>query len=200
MNYKTYIEAELFKEWSKSIFENATKHGWHDKSISKQQYLGLIMTEVAEAVEADRNNRRANTEMMAEIMKVQAESEYGLTPQWYDYWFMDYYREYVKGSIEEEFADVVIRILDMAYEIHGYKMRWRGYYPWGDVYHEDLTFIEQAWHYVKEVLNWGTMNISDSVSYIFDWADHLNIDLKQHIEWKMKYNEYRSYKHGGKKY
>ena len=26
------------------------------------------------------------------------------------------------------------------------------------------------------------------------------IDLWQHIEWKMKYNELRSYKHGGKKY
>jgi hypothetical protein len=43
-------------------------------------------------------------------------------------------------------------------------------------------------------------DISDSVSFMFDWAHHLDIDLWQHIEWKTKYNELRPYKHGGKKY
>ena len=42
--------------------------------------------------------------------------------------------------------------------------------------------------------------ISGSVSYIFDWADHMKIDLWKHIELKMRYNEMRPYKHGGKKY
>ena len=31
-------------------------------------------------------------------------------------------------------------------------------------------------------------------------ADQLGIDLEWHIEHKMKYNELRPYKHGGKKY
>ena len=44
------------------------------------------------------------------------------------------------------------------------------------------------------------MSISDCVSYMFDWAQHLGSDLGQHIEWKMKYNKLRPYKHGGKKY
>ena len=197
MNDKDYIDAELFKEWSKAIFENARAHGWHDKPLSKEHYMGLIMTEVAEAVEADRNGRRAQTSEFEKLIGKYPraiESETGKS------WFMVTYKDYVKGSVEEEFADIVIRLLDMAYGLRGDKMEWRGYYPWGDTYHEDKTFIEQAWYYVKEVLNWGTMNISDSVSYIFDWADHLNIDLKKHVEWKMKYNEYRPYKHGGKKY
>lgn len=29
---------------------------------------------------------------------------------------------------------------------------------------------------------------------------HPDIDLDTHIKWKMKYNELRPYKHGGKKY
>jgi NTP pyrophosphatase (non-canonical NTP hydrolase) len=179
----------------------ATAHGWHDKPISTEHYCGLIMTEMAEAIEADRNNnRRADSVGFAELLRLQAESTEGLSDYWYDMWYCVYYKEYIKGSIEEEFADVVIRILDMAKEIHGDKMVWRGYYPWGEVYNENKSFIENAWFFIREVLNWGTMNISDSVSFMFNWAHHLDIDLWKQIEWKMKYNELRPYKHGGKKY
>ena len=184
----------------KSIFENATAHGWHDQPISTGQYCGLIMTEMAEAVEADRNNKRAKTDMMADVMRVQAESEIGLSELWYEDWFEIYYCEYIKGSIEEEFADVVIRVLDMAQEVHGDNMKWLGCYPYGQVYHENESFIENAWYFIREVLNWGTMNISDCISFMYDWAHDLGIDLDKHIEWKMKYNELRPYKHGGKKY
>ena len=139
--------------------------------------------------------------MMAEVMRLQAEEgEGGLCWQWYESWFQVYYREYIKGSIEEEFADIVIRIFDMAQGIHGDKMVWKCYYPYGDRFMQDKSFVENAWHFTKETLNWGTMNITDSVFYIFDWADFLGIDLLTHIEWKMKYNELREYKHGGKKY
>jgi NTP pyrophosphatase (non-canonical NTP hydrolase) len=200
MKEGNFLEPKRLADLQKRIWDIATAHGWHDKPISTAQYCGLIMTEMAEAVEADRNGRRANTNLMADVMKTQAEGEIGLTQQWYDIWFPVYYKEYVKGSIEEEFADVVIRVLDMAQEVHGDRMRWLGYYPWGQVYHEDKSFIENAWYFIREVLNWGTMNISDCMSFMFDWAQDLGIDLWQHIEWKIKYNELRPYKHGGKKY
>ena len=200
MKTENYLDPERLANLQQRIWEIATAHGWHDKPISTAQYCGLIMTEMAEAVEADRNDKRANTNLMADVMKTQAEGEIGLTQQWYDTWFPVYYKEYVKGSIEEEFADVVIRVLDMAQEVHGDKMRWMGYYPYGQVYEEKKSFIENAWYFIREVLNWGTMNISDCVSFMYDWAHHLDIDLDKHIEWKMKYNELRPYKHGGKKY
>ena len=195
------INAEKFKQLTQQVYDIAVAHGWHEKPLSTEHYLGLVMTEVAEAVEADRLNKRANTDMMAEVMRMQAEEgEGGLCWQWYESWFQVYYREYIKGSIEEEFADIVIRIFDMAQGIHGDKMVWKGYYPYGDRFMQDKSFVENAWHFTKETLNWGTMNITDSVFYIFDWADFLGIDLLTHIEWKMKYNELREYKHGGKKY
>ena len=200
MKTENYLDPERLAKLQQRIWEIATAHGWHEQPIPTAQYCGLIMTEMAEAIEADRNGKRANTEAMAELMRVQAESEEGLSDHWYDMWYGEYYKMYVKGSIEEEFADVVIRVLDMAQEVHGDRMRWLGYYPWGQVYHEDKSFIENAWYFIREVLNWGTMNISDCVSFMFDWAQDLGIDLWQHIEWKMKYNELRPYKHGGKKY
>ena len=200
MNDKDYINKEKFENLTTKIFEIATSKGWHDKPISKNQYLGLIITEVAEVVEADRNYKHANTDAMSDLLRVQAKSEEGLSEHWYDMWYSEYYKMYVKGSIEEELADVVIRILDMTKEIHGDKMYWKGDYPCGGSYNNEMNAVENACVFVKEVLNWGMMNICNSLSFIYDWADNLGIDLDKHIEWKMKYNELRPYKHGGKKY
>ena len=191
MKTSNYLDPERLAKLQQRIWEIATAHGWHEQLIPTAQYCGLIMTEMAEAIEADRNGRRADMESFNERMSNLDGS---------DECFKEMYKRYIKGSIEEEFADVVIRVLDMAQEVHGDRMRWLGYYPCGQVYHEDKSFIENAWYFIREVLNWGTMNISDSVSFMFDWAQDLGIDLWQHIEWKMKYNELRPYKHGGKKY
>ena len=192
MKKGNFLEPERLAELQKRIWDVATAKGWHDKPISTAQYCGLIMTEMAEAVEADRNGRRSEDAEFNIALTFEASNK--------DSYFKACYKDYIKGSIEEEFADVVIRVLDMAQEVHGDKMRWLGNYPYGQVYHEKDSFIENAWYFIREVLNWGTMNISDCVSFMFDWAQHLGIDLWQHIEWKMKYNELRPYKHGGKKY
>ena len=192
MKTENYLDPERLAKLQQRIWDVATAHGWHEKPISTAQYCGLIMTEMAEAVEADRNGRRSMDAEFKSVLTFEATNK--------DTYFKACYKYYIKGSIEEEFADVVIRVLDMAQEVHGDKMRWLGYYPYGQVYQENESFIENAWYFIREVLNWGTMNISDCVSFMFDWAQHLGIDLWQHIEWKMKYNEMRPYKHGGKKY
>lgn len=192
MKTENYLDPERMAKLQQRIWDVATAHGWHEKPISTAQYCGLVMTEMAEAVEADRNSRRSEDAEFKRALTFEDVNK--------DSYFKACYKDYIKGSIEEEFADVVIRVLDMAQEVHGDKMRWLGYYPYGQVYQENESFIENAWYFIREVLNWGTMNISDCVSFMFDWAQHLGIDLWQHIEWKMKYNELRPYKHGGKKY
>jgi len=192
MKTENYLDPERLAKLQQRIWEIATAHGWHEQPIPTAQYCGLIMTEMAEAIEADRNGRRSEDAEFKRALTFEAVNK--------DSYFKACYKDYIKGSIEEEFADVVIRVLDMAQEVHGDKMRWIGYYPYGQVYQENESFIENAWYFIREVLNWGTMNISDSVSFMFDWAQDLGIDLWQHIEWKMKYNELRPYKHGGKKY
>jgi NTP pyrophosphatase (non-canonical NTP hydrolase) len=191
MDKQYYLDPERLSKVQHQIWNIATNHGWHEQPKSPEHWCGLIMTEMAEAVEADRNGRRADMESFNERM---SNLDGG------DECFKEMYKRYIKGSIEEEFADVVIRILDMTQEIHGERINWIGDYPCGEVFHEEKSFIENAWCFIRRVLNWSTMNISDSVSFMFDWAHHLDIDLWQHIEWKTKYNELRPYKHGGKKY
>lgn len=177
------------------IWEIACKHGFHNEAHSAEHYLGLIVSEVGEAIDADRKCVRAKEdEFEKKLNVIKADSSYGK-------WFSMYYGAYIKGSIEEEFADIVIRILDMAYEVHGKRMYpWKGYDDYGEDFKSDRSFVESAWFFIKETLNSGTMNISDSISYMYAWSEYLGIDLDKHIEWKIKYNELRPYKHGGKKY
>lgn len=191
MDKQYYLDPERLSKVQHQIWNIATNHGWHEQPKSPEHWCGLIMTEMAEAVEADRNGRRADMESFNERMSNLDGS---------DECFKEMYKRYIKGSIEEEFADVVIRILDMTQEIHGERINWIGDYPCGEVFHEEKSFMENAWCFIRRVLAWDTIDISDSVSFMFDWAHHLDIDLWQHIEWKTKYNELRPYKHGGKKY
>ena len=39
-------------------YKIAKSHGWHDKELSDETYLMLIITEIAEAVQADRKGIR----------------------------------------------------------------------------------------------------------------------------------------------
>ncbi len=183
------VEIEQLKKWYKEIHKTATEHGWHEEKHSPEHWLCLIISEVGEAVEADRKSYSPNGNLKGFDILIDAGHPFG-----------DVYRDYVKGTVGEEFADIVIRLLDMAYEIHGEKMSWWGYYPCGARFCKDKSFSENVTYFVKDVLNYGTMNIVDSIYYIFEWAEYLEIDLVRHIELKMKYNTLRPYKHGGKKY
>lgn len=176
------MNTEKLTKWSKEIYETAVAHGWHEEKHSPEHYLGLVMTEVAEAVEADRKSRRSN----AKICYAKGNL------------FVDWYNGNVKNSVEEEFADIVIRLLDMANELYGAdNLFWFGQHS---LFRDNKSFVEHAWYFVHDVLNSGMMNVTESVFYVYCWAEHLGIDLDQHIEWKMRYNSLREYKHGGKKY
>lgn len=181
------LNKKKFFYYMEEIWHIASEHGFHDTPLSSDHYLGLIMTEVSEAIEADRNRRAASPYSFKKDIKL-------------GYDFKISYNQYIKGSIEEEFADIVIRILDMTKELYGANMRWAGYNDDGRNYQAQRSFIENAWIFVKANLGIDKPSISDSISFMYAWADHLGIDLDQQIEWKIKYNELRHYKHGGKKY
>ena len=88
LNNTNYImDVDKLNGYMQEIWANASAHGWHDKPLSMEHYMGLIMTEMAEAVEADRNGKRANTEAMAELLEVQAKSKEGLSDYWFGMWY-----------------------------------------------------------------------------------------------------------------
>lgn len=175
------IDTEKLNRWAKEIHDNATAHGWHEEKHSPEHWLSLVMCEVAEAIEADRNGKRCYMKKKLPYMS-----------------FDNFYRDFVKGTLEEEFADIVIRLLDMAVELYG---EFEYLTSYGKIVPSTkLNLAENLWFFVKNKLYYYQPQISESIAFIYDLAEHLSIDLDQHIEWKMKYNESRPYKHGGKKY
>lgn len=94
----------MLNELSKQIHENAKSKGFFDSEKNIGEMLCLIHSEVSEALEADRSNK------YCKIDKPQANVLMGWTS---DDDFKNDYKEKVKGSFEEEMADIVIRVLDM---------------------------------------------------------------------------------------
>ena len=186
------LNIEKLQGWAKRVHQNACAHGWHEEKKSDAHWLCMVITEVAEAVEADRKGQRANTQAMRETLRIQKKGDIGLTERWYQDWFPVYYNEYIKGSIDEEFADICIRIFDFAFEKFGEGMKWWCY----SMDFERRSFTETAHRFIPGVLNSDTMNLSESIAFMYEWAKYLGIDLDFHIEAKMRYNESRPYKHG----
>lgn len=188
-----YSRAEL-AALSKLVHKTAVEKGWHEKENTDRTYRMLVITEVAEAVEADRKGLFGETE----LHKSMIEGMKGASKEAYEKWFPWYYREKVKSSREAEMADIVIRLLDFAYEEFGDKMNWLHFDFVQPL--EDFCFADNADYFIEEVLGTESKAIATSVYYIFSWADKLGFDLKWHIEQKMQYNKGRSYHHGGKAY
>lgn len=184
---------EQLQSWARRSHANATAHGWHEEEKPVYHWLGMVMTEVAEAIEADRKGRRFSEKAKEKYLAATTDGEgYHVT----DAIMEMAYEVFVKGTVEEEFADICIRILDAAYELHGENMNWYG----GEYPNCSRSFTVMAFVLVKEILNTGMMNLTESIYYMFAWAERLGIDLSWHIEQKMVYNSLRSYKHGGKEY
>ena len=179
------IDNKKLQKLAKEIYEIAVAHGWHEETKPNGLWMALVVSEVAEAIEADRKNKHADASYFLEH------------PLEVDTAFKACYDSYIKGSIEEELADIVIRLLDYISVCWGDKYDW-WYKPYRFRIPDD--FPVAAWKLVKEYLNEGSMNVRDSIQYVLEWAEKLNIDIEQHIKWKMRYNSLRSYKHGGKKY
>lgn len=179
------MNIDKLNQWAKEIHDNATAHGWHEEKHSPEHFLSLIMCEVAEAIEADRKDRRVNVDAYL--------SQFVGNNTWY--------QKFVKGTVEEEFADIVIRLLDMAYELYGDNFQWE---TCTTCQYDDIikcySFTKNAWFLIAYILESGMRYICTSIEYVYCWAEILSIDLDQHIEWKMQYNKTRPYKHGGKKY
>lgn len=188
------MKIDRLKEISKDIYQTSVEHGWHEKKQSSLVYMCLVMSEVAEAVEADRAGLFGHTDEWKRLFEEHQDPE----------WHHNFYEEFIKVSREAEMADIVIRLLDYASEQFGDKM--------DSAYEMESTqrslfdsplykeFSMNAWIFTKYVLNSTSIDVVASIRYIYNWAEQLGFDLDWHINEKMKYNRTRPYKHGGKKY
>lgn len=188
---------EKTKELIRRAYENAKKHGFHNQEWSKEHLLMLILTEVGEMVEADRKNKHADVVNFEKWRDVHN----------FNYFDSDF-ECFIKDSVEDEMADVAIRIFDMCgalgldveicYDMESeYKTMCEG-----------KSLCEKAF-ILTNILCQSTLlgyeyeeeldeTIGAALSFLFALAQDMLIDLMMHIELKMKYNEGRTAMHNKK--
>ncbi|MCX6186038.1 MAG: hypothetical protein NTU43_03445 [Bacteroidetes bacterium] len=87
---------------SKVIHTINVEKGFWENPRNKGELLMLVVSELAEALEADRKNRYTSTD----VKKITALAK--------DENFIDEFTSHVKDTFEDEIADAVIRLLDMS--------------------------------------------------------------------------------------
>lgn len=162
------------------------------KHPSDEHCFALVVCELAEAIEADRAETKADLVCFETCMANAYKGE--IRPDWYEF----AYKRCIKGSIEEELADTVIRLLDLA-GAHGYDLM-RGGVMVGCI-HNGRAFTENVWEIVQ-VLTSKRMTVQErimsGVVAVEILAAAYEIDLWWHVQAKMRYNHNMPYKHGKK--
>jgi len=95
---------------SREIHKDAKRKGFWDSERETGTLLMLCVSELSEALEADRKNKHANMGRFDEMMKIVKDYKR-------DDFRVDkerlYFQENIKDTFEDELADTVIRILDL---------------------------------------------------------------------------------------
>lgn len=176
---------------SVSVCEGNKKRGFSGGIGMFKTFMALIGTEISEAIEADRKNRRADFESYRQICS-----------QYYGQFDKDAFEVHIKDTLEDEIADVVIRILD-AYP--------RGEFNFDDLgnaasvslgadyFNEEQSICDQLFDAVyvltmRELPK--SLILSCLLSFMEKFCDCHDIDLWFHVGIKLEYNATRNHKHG----
>ena len=164
---------------SKKAHKDAVEKGFWNDNPSKEHCLMLVVCEIGEMVEADRKGMRAEKEKY--LLNRSGEA----------------FEKYIKNTIEDELADIVIWLADIAghIELDFTKMRQCGYYR----VFERFTMPENAFALCKG-LSRETIafekRIQFGIDFCFNWAFSMGINLEWHIKEKMSYNQSREFVNG----
>lgn len=196
--YKDLKELVDINKLRDEAYKCACEHGFHDTEHFDSHWLALIMSEVGEALNADRKNKHAKSK---EFIRWQTD----LRSPNDDRYYIGDFDYFIKDSVEDELADIAIRILDLA-GLRGYDcseyfdtsvMTLRS--PEKDGFSwfcyrlfSIFTNSEETCNTTDEILNSAALDLAF-------YCKQMDIDLHAYIVWKMKYNELRP-KLNGKAY
>mgnify|MGYP000850169980 CR=1 FL=1 len=154
----------------------AVAKGFYDQPPSHEQLRMLAICKLAEAVEADRKGRRA------------------VADEWIDgctdnLAFHAGYNHRIKGTVEDELADFIIRCLDY--------VGWlRSTGDWGDLdilfelfrqddWEKEAGITEMAYYATKHMFAY----VYDAMECVLSYCQFAGIDVMRYVDIKLRYNK-----------
>ena len=170
---------------------NAVEHGFWENKPSNEHFLCLVISELMEAVEAHRKRNRASVP--------EEKKDTAFDPSTFhsgNRYFRLTFEDLIKDTIEDELADAVIRVMDLA---GANNVNLNGRFCISYVVTKKNSFTENIYAIVKDLVN-SRYNLEEKLNYcrmqICKLAEIEKIDLLWHIQQKMYYNESREKMHG----
>lgn len=190
MNIPTAEELNALRD---ECYNVARAHGFHDVKYSDQHFLCLVISELMEAVEADRRDKHRAS---VDYLKLQMEHAID------DDDFTHNFECFIKDTVEDELADAAIRILDLE-GLLGENIGTRFWFSVNehqenavDYYRRNYSFTEIIYRIVS--LLTYPVRYGEALYMLFVLADVMGFDLMEHIKLKIEYNRTRERLHGKK--
>jgi NTP pyrophosphatase (non-canonical NTP hydrolase) len=94
----------MINELSKKIHETNVKNGFYEDQKNIGEMLCLIHSEVSEALECDRKGKYAEANSISEWLEANHPDDS----------FKGGFESHIKDTFEDELADIMIRVMDLA--------------------------------------------------------------------------------------
>lgn len=161
MNHQALIERS---------HKQAVDKGFWEQPLTFDMAMALIISEIAEALEAYRKGR-----VNPDPTSIPA----------------------IKESFEVEISDAIIRIFDWCGR-HGYEIEVEPITVYWFKDNEGFNFMKLFHTFSDYWVDSGNKETTFDYlfNYLLSYAQHHNIDIEKYIMWKLDYNLSRPYKHG----
>lgn len=178
-------------QYRQEIHKNNVAKGFWGKGAAenKGERVMLIVSELGECLEAHRNGRTSSIYLEPGNTNI----DFLNSPE--DSQFLIGFKSCIKGTYEEEMADVVIRILDycegFGIDLVIPELNKRSIGNFGHDLLRVVHWLIVAYDNLDTKEQWGYA-LGVALCFCRWW----NIDIEQYVQWKMRYNATRPPKHG----
>lgn len=189
------LSEKLCKDYIVRAYVTACKSGFHDKELSVEHMMMLVLSEISEAVEADRKGQRADYAGYEACLKETGDA-------------LQSFSKFAKGSVEDELADVAIRLFDFCGAlciVPDLSVCDDALYANYCSLCSKMSFCECCFVLSAIICRCdGAVRdeictiVGSALTFLFCMCEEMDINILHHIDMKMVYNANRPRLHGKK--
>lgn len=170
---------------AKEVFEQNEAKGFHEVEYSNEELLMMVIIELSKAVEADSGGKRADLDKFYGYIGMKGDFQEDPT----DSEYRGCYSHNIKGSIEDNLASAVVKLLDLA-GFRGIDIVDTDSQNFCKYDYKEAPFTQSIFDIIASIYYNNKDEIpSIMIKRIEIMCDIMDISIWQHVELRMKYNQ-----------